>query len=665
MVGLLVLALVPFGLISDPAPNWEAVGFGGGGLYWSVAFDPTQDGTLYMGGDVLGVYKSINRGKSWRPANRGIPGYEVLTLVPDPAAPGRLYAVTAQGIARSDDRAGSWTALPNPDRLGSEKFKSIRCLAVDPSNPRRLAFAAPDGRVLVSANAGQTWAQRAKAKTSASAVAFTPKGGVLLAATSEGILRIPPSGEAKTVRGGNARSVAIAPNGRRVWAAVGEAGIARSDDAGLSWTLAGPKTEKGDDWCDVVVDPRDGKVAHAVCAPGWGGRTATTRDGGKTWTVATTLRADPVGNPTDQEAAKAGPMAVSMPRSLSLNPQRPDELYYAGNWRSGYSADGGKTWEERTAGADITVFTDLRFHAGKAYLTAMDSGLYVRDEAAGWRQIFPRRWAKENSGHGWRVQVWDDGKQILLSGSPWDYLKNLTWRTLNGGDEMIRVEAGLPERIPATDTMWSRGYPRALASHPSNPYTVYLGIDGEPDGGIFKSTDGGWHWARLANQPPSKRMFYGLIVDPQDPKRLFWGTCGERGGIFRSEDGGESWRQVFRGDTWIFNLHAVGDGTLMAGGGRLWMSRDRGITWSASGPEGPGNVVGLESDPANPRRLWFSRVVWDTAASGGVFESTDAGATWREITGDLPNRKPLVLRYDPTRKELWAVGPGAFRLKRP
>ena len=47
-----------------------------------------------------------------------------------------------------------------------------------------------------------------------------------------------------------------------------------------------------------------------------------------------------------------------------------------------------------------------------------------------------------------------------------------------------------------------------------------------------------------------------------------------------------------------------------------------------------------------------------------VYETTDGCKTWHSITGDIGYRKPIVLRYNATTKELWAAGPAAFKLKR-
>jgi hypothetical protein len=33
------------------------------------------------------------------------------------------------------------------------------------------------------------------------------------------------------------------------------------------------------------------------------------------------------------------------------------------------------------------------------------------------------------------------------------------------------------------------------------------------------------------------------------------------------------------------------------------------------------------------------------------------------MTGDIPHKKPMVLRYNSTTKELWAAGVGVYKIK--
>src|SRR5690606_32239425 len=122
------------------------------------------------------------------------------------------------------------------------------------------------------------------------------------------------------------------------------------------------------------------------------------------------------------------------------------------------------------------------------------------------------------------------------------------------------------------NVMWDRGYARALAVDPNDPQTIYLGIDGDPEparnhagGGVFKSTDGGKTWQQLPDQPTSRRMFFGLAVDPTDSRRLYWGACNENGGVYRSDDGGATWQYVFDKEKWVFNLAVGPSGEVYAG----------------------------------------------------------------------------------------------------
>jgi photosystem II stability/assembly factor-like uncharacterized protein len=320
-------------------------------------------------------------------------------------------------------------------------------------------------------------------------------------------------------------------------------------------------------------------------------------------------------------------------------------------------------------GADITCTYDIQFADGRTYATAMDEGVLASDDQGDtWRQLSPRRYDKSVSGHQWRVLAWDKGRRILTTASPWDQPINQVMLSQDGGETFNIIRAGLPEDLPTADTMWGRSYPRALAADPKDPNTIYLGMDGDPTaksagGGVFKSTDGGQTFARLPAQPKARRAFFALAVDPTDSERVYWGACGTAGGLYRSEDAGASWQRVFDRETWVFNVLVAPDGTVYCPGTNLWASSDHGKTWRQLTKRTDGaTIIGLAVDPTNPRTLWYSATNWSSSANpGGVYRSDDAGKTWTEITGDLPCRKPLVLRFNPETRQLWAGGVGLFR----
>jgi photosystem II stability/assembly factor-like uncharacterized protein len=79
--------------------------------------------------------------------------------------------------------------------------------------------------------------------------------------------------------------------------------------------------------------------------------------------------------------------------------------------------------------------------------------------------------------------------------------------------------------------------------------------------GLFKTVDGGKSWKKLGNGLPIAKTSgcTEIIMDPENPKILFAGfyerlrqpasfkSGGPNGGLFKSEDGGESWRKITNG----------------------------------------------------------------------------------------------------------------------
>lgn len=74
-------------------------------------------------------------------------------------------------------------------------------------------------------------------------------------------------------------------------------------------------------------------------------------------------------------------------------------------------------------GADITCATDIRFHGGKVFVSAMDEGSLVSADNGGhWRQLWPRKWSDQLSGHNWRLGITGQpgAERIIATASPWN-----------------------------------------------------------------------------------------------------------------------------------------------------------------------------------------------------------------------------------------------------
>ncbi|MGI9626400.1 MAG: WD40/YVTN/BNR-like repeat-containing protein, partial [Longimicrobiales bacterium] len=125
---------------------------------------------------------------------------------------------------------------------------------------------------------------------------------------------------------------------------------------------------------------------------------------------------------------------------------------------------------------------------------------------------------------------------------------NGLYRSTDGGDSWTHVGLEPTGRI------------RRIRIHPTDPNTVYVAALGhlygpQPERGVYRTTDGGENW-ELVLFIDEDTGVYDLEMDPGNPRILFasawtmlirtWGrwSGGPNGGIYRSADGGDSWQRI-------------------------------------------------------------------------------------------------------------------------
>lgn len=451
-----------------------------------------------------------------------------------------------------------------------------------------------------------------------------------------------------------------------VYAAFKDHKFMKSTDLGSTWNMASNGIPDNYVIREIAVDHLNPARIWCIASKGWASIILSTVNGGKDWKVNSKYKLDLAANPTLPHEHKNGMRDLSKTNNITVSKVNPDNIFVAANWSNVFSSDGGKTWIESSRGTDISCIQDICFHNGKVYAVVMDEGLLVSsDNGSNWQQLIPLKYNEKLSGHQWRVHVNGPSGQerILSSFSSWNKSPNRIMRSIDGG-KTFKFAKGLPESVSSKNTMWERSFPKAMAVDPKSPDTVYLGMDGDPTGGVFKSTDGGETWERLPNQPGSLKVFHGLAVDPTDSKRIYWAASGNNGGAYVSNDGGNSWQLCFKEETTLFNLTVASDGTVFCSGSHLWASHDHGKTWAKVYDNKMGNTIqSIEVDPDNSSRVWISIGFWSETSIGGVFRTDNGGKSWVDISGDIPYRRPSVLKYNPETRELWACGVGAFKIK--
>ena len=164
----------------------------------------------------------------------------------------------------------------------------------------------------------------------------------------------------------------------------------------------------------------------------------------------------------------------------------------------------------------------------------------------------------------------------------------------------------------------------ALAIDPLTPTTLYAGTSG---GGVFKSTDGGANWSAtsLTNIAVS-----ALAIDPLTPTTLYAGTDGA---VYKSTDGAASWNMTGLAGIAVFSLvvNPLTPTSLYAGtDGAVYRSTDGGASWNATSGLF-GRVSSLAIDPLTPTTVYAGTAIYGGTPfgpSGGVYKSTDGGASW-------------------------------------
>jgi photosystem II stability/assembly factor-like uncharacterized protein len=309
---------------------------------------------------------------------------------------------------------------------------------------------------------------------------------VLLAATSDGVVRITESGNAWSVEsvldGGRGQCLCVDPRDtERVFVGSHGRGVWRSADGGASFEDAGLPQ---DDVFSVAVSPVDGAV-YAGCEPSMLFRS---RDGGAGWEELSSLRDIPSA-PTWSFPPRPWTSHV---RWIAPNPHDADRLL-VGIELGGVmlSEDGGETWKDHRPGAQPDCHA-LAWHPeaeGRAYEAAGGGAAWSSDGGDRWHGADEGRdrhytWAlavdPDDPGR-WYVSASPGPMQAHGSGSADAHVYR--WE---GNGPWRRVTEGLPDPLTAM------------------PY-AFTTVDGAlfaglADGEIYRSDDRGESWRALALQ---------------------------------------------------------------------------------------------------------------------------------------------------------------------
>jgi photosystem II stability/assembly factor-like uncharacterized protein len=354
-------------------------------------------------------------------------------------------------------------------------------------------------------------------------------------------------------------------------------GLTPDDLKALQWREVGTAMPSGR-VARIAVNPADNRIIYVASASGGLWKTV---NAGTTWT--------PVFEQQGSVSLGAVTLDPKDPNIVWLGTGEQNNvrssLYGDGVYRS---KDGGATWEHmglrdsRHIGRIIVHPTN----SNTVYVAALGSlwgaseerGLYrTRDGGKTWTRLLrpsPLTGVVE-------VVMHPDNPDILYAATfqrerrQWSMIgggsEGGLWRSTDGGDSWARVAGGFP-----TTAVGRVG----VTFCPGKPDMMYATAVG-PDGGTFRSVNGGQSWERR-NAAVQSHWYYGeIFCDPKNPERVYVPTTP----LSRSDDGGKTFANVLKSQVHADNHTmwinpADPDHLLLGNDGGLYTSRDGGAKWT-------------------------------------------------------------------------------------
>jgi photosystem II stability/assembly factor-like uncharacterized protein len=240
------------------------------------------------------------------------------------------------------------------------------------------------------------------------------------------------------------------------------------------------------------------------------------------------------------------------------------------------------------------------------------------------------------------IQIRPDSTNVLYAAT-----NSGLYKTVNGGQTWFFVKRG-DASIRATQIVLA----------PNNPKTLYVAFGNFSKDGIYRSTDGGTSFTKLAGGFPTAGFHrIAMAISRSNANFLYACTSDsatyQTHGIYKTTNGGSTWtakaipqdpelgggQTHLGGQGWYNNVLAVhpsSENTVYAGGVNLFRSTNGGTSWTRisdgyapfADPYVHVDHHAIVFDPTNSSVMYFGN-------DGGMFKTTDGGNSFIEINAGL------------------------------
>jgi len=450
----------------------------------------------------------------------------------------------------------------------------------------------------------------------------------------------------------------------------GQGELYRSLDGGLRWEFLTSAfgAEKWPSCREIVIIPQDAdgdRISDVIYVGAWAGDEGGVKGGiwkssdeGTTWQQIGLVDGD-------SEFLTRANIWV-----LRSDPSNPDILY-AGLYGDGSldtpggifkSTDGGLNWTEITNNIPALNISDIAISPDGGTLYAATNtfdkpepgaGIYKSTDGGGaWT---PVNHGLEETSLKFEVLLMDKDDPNVLYTGPFRGGAGM-YKTTDGGEHWYRTTSDY-------SGWWEEWFDNAWAIAEGADSKLYVATWN----GIYRSDDDGETW-RARSQGLGNVVVYDIALDSQNPSTVYLGL-GDIG-PWKSTDGGHTWWQIKDGyyepygkssggvaafaispsdPDVIYSAVKGSSGSTLAGvnktvnGGQTWVAVNDGLP----GPDSIWTATDVIVHPLTPT-IAYVGIVGDADGTGGVFKTTNGGASWTESVfpaseDDLPRVESLAI----------------------